>query len=400
MELKEQFEALTSKLEGKSKQEVKEAVDAFEIKMNESLKNEIKEVKDAAALDLKAVQEHVDNLDIKMQENKTKSVVETPEMEIEGKKEEFKSIAFKQGGKTVELKASTIRASVANNTNSTDVAGIGQLAHRQLTAYDVFPKIPVTSRDDNGIVKYSDWDQDTTVRAAASVAEGVAFPESTAKFAQYTLPLIKLGDSLPVSEEFQEDSAQFAAELDLFLTTNINIIVDNKIINGLGGTDIKGLKASTPVYTPVASGIADASIYDLVPKVSETITKTGGAKYIPNIVFMNKTDINKYKLKKDANNNYIMPPFVSKDGQVIDGVLVLENNSVVANTMFLGDSRFGRIYEKAGMTIATDTVGNQFLEDMISLKVRKRMLFLIRTVDQTGWKQVTDIDAALVTLAS
>ena len=68
MELKEQLEALTTKLEGKSKEEVKNAIEAFETKNKEVIANEVKAVKDELETQLKAVQEHADKLDVKLQE--------------------------------------------------------------------------------------------------------------------------------------------------------------------------------------------------------------------------------------------------------------------------------------------------------------------------------------------
>ena len=68
MELKEQLEALTLKLEGKSKDEVKNAIEAFETKNKEVIANEVKAVKDELETQLKAVQAHADKLDVKLQE--------------------------------------------------------------------------------------------------------------------------------------------------------------------------------------------------------------------------------------------------------------------------------------------------------------------------------------------
>ena len=95
-----------------------------------------------------------------------------------------------------------------------------------------------------------------------------------------------------------------------------------------------------------------------------------------------------------------MPPFTTNEGQVVDGIRVVVDNNVVANTMYIGDSRFGRIYEQSGIVLSSGTVDAQFAEDMETLKVRQRLLFLIRNVDRTGFLRVTDIDAALTTLAS
>jgi hypothetical protein len=45
-------------------------------------------------------------------------------------------------------------------------------------------------------------------------------------------------------------------------------------------------------------------------------------------------------------------------------------------------------------------VDAQFAEDLITLKARKRLLFLIRTVDKTGFRKVTDVNGALAVLAT
>lgn len=45
-------------------------------------------------------------------------------------------------------------------------------------------------------------------------------------------------------------------------------------------------------------------------------------------------------------------------------------------------------------------IGTQFTEDEMTIKARKRMLLLVRTVDKTGFRSVADVDAALVTLAT
>ena len=303
--------------------------------------------------------------------------------------------------KEVVIKADTVRANVANNANALDISGLGQLAHAKLTAYDIFNRIPVSDNNTNGVIRYYDWDSATTVRSAAAIAEGAVFPESTAKWVTKTLTLEKIGDTLPVSEEFFEDSAMFAAELGMFLETNVKIKRNGDLINANGTTpNIKGIVATVNAYSASASGISDASIYDLFVKVSEDITATGGSKYQPNFGLMNIVDINLMKLKKDANENYIIPPFVSRDGSVVAGMVVLEENAVTANTMIIGDSRYARIYEKAGITMSRGVVDAQFAEDMETLKVRTRLAFLIRDADLGGFLKVTSISAALVTLAS
>jgi HK97 family phage major capsid protein len=300
----------------------------------------------------------------------------------------------------VVVKALTQRSSITDNEQAFDLPDIGQLATRKVTMYDAFPKLRISSSNHNGVIRYYDWDEDTIVRAAAMVAEGAAFPESTAKFKKYSLPLQKVGDTLPVTEEFFEDEEMFAAELGMFLETNVNLEIDSQICNGDGtGNNLTGLFTSAPAYTPVASSIQDANIYDLIQVMAADITRTGGAKYMPDVAFLNITDILRMRLKKDMNNNYILPPFVSRDGQQVGSIVVLESNIVTANQIVVGDRRFARIYEIAGLVLSRGMINAQFTEDEMTMKVRKRLLFLIRQADKSGWRKVTDITTALTTLA-
>jgi HK97 family phage major capsid protein len=322
--------------------------------------------------------------------------------ELKAAKEGLKLMAKgKHTDDAIEVKALTLRSAITDNENAFDLPDIGQLAYRKLSMYDIFPKMSMGAGSHNGTIRYYDWDEATIVRAAAAVAEGDAFPESTAKFKKYSIELQKIGDTLAVTEEFFEDEVMFAAELGLFLQTNVAIEIDRQLALGDGtGNQITGLFPTITAYTPAAAGIQNPSIYDLIIKVKEAITTTGGAKYTPDVVIMNISDINKYKLTKDQNDNYVLPPFVSRDGGQIDGMIVIEANIVTANTLALGDRRYARIYEMAGMEIAKGYSGTQFVEDEMTLKVRKRMAFLIRNADLGGWKKVTDISAAINTLGN
>lgn len=333
--------------------------------------------------------------------SKGEESVKTLKSEIAENKDAIIKVAKGETKESVILKAISNRASIANNQQAVDLTDVGQLATRKLSLYDIFPKVQVSSSNHNGTIRYYDWDEDTIARAAASVAEGATFPESTAKFKKGSIVLEKIGDTLPVTEEFLKDEAMFASELSLFLDTNVQLVVDSQLCNGTGASNtLVGLYQSSPAFTPVASGIVDANIYDLIIKVSEDITTIGGSKYMPNAVIARKSVINQMKLKKDGENNYLLPPFVSADGRNIDGMLVIESNIAPANTLVVCDTRYAKIYETGGVELSTGLVGDQFIEDAMTLKARKRLAFLIREADKGGFRKVTNITTALATLAT
>jgi hypothetical protein len=364
-----------------------------------TLKQEFETLKSQGA-DVTALKGQIDELALTLKDVQEKGVSsenkESLVNVIKENKEQLKEMSKGKSGE-ITVKANLVRASIATNPLDLMLSGVGQLARRARSLYDFFPKIQVGTGNHNGTIAYIDWDEATTVKAAANVAEGVAFAESTATFKGYTLPLRKIGDTLPVSEEFFEDEVMAAAELERFLATNVEDRIDTQIVTGDNtGQNLAGLVSSVPAYTPVASGIADANIYDLCVKVMESITSTGGAKYRPDFVAMNIADINKLRLKKSTDNTYV---FDRTDDRIVS-LNIIEDNNVVANTLYIGDSRFATIYEMGGVVLSEGMINAQFTSDLRTIKARKRLAFLIREADKSGFRRVTSISAALTTLAT
>jgi HK97 family phage major capsid protein len=346
-----------------------------------------------------AFKENIDELALQVKELTEKGKSNENELvkEIKENQEAIKSIAKGDKNQEVVIKALTNRASIANNTEAIRLTDIGQLGFKRRALYDFFPKVQVGNGNHNGTIAYIDWDESTTVRAAAIVAEGDTFPEDTAKFAEYTKKLQKIGATLPVTEEFMEDEVLASSELSKFVAIDVNTVVDTKVAVGAGGAnDIEGLYTASPTYTAVASGITDANIKDLVRKMRTAIVKTRGSKYAPNFVAANSDTIDRYFLKKDLNNNYM---FDSETG-TIAGLAIVEDNNLSDNTLVVGDGRYGTIYEKGGVVLSEGLSGTQFVGDMKTIKARVRLLFLIRNVDKTGFLKCTNITNALTTLAS
>lgn len=391
--LEKELNDLSVKLEGKTATEIKTAIESFEIKMTEKTKSEI----GALETKIKTVQDHADILDVKLQsknmENKNISLAQ----ELKEKKENIKSLMAGNGTQDLEVKALTTLASVSNNALGFFIPEITQLGTKERSLYNVLPKVSVSDSNNGGVVRYRDWDEATTVRAAAMVAEGAAFPESTAKFQWYTENLRKVGDTLPVTEEFFEDEAQAAAELEMFLNINVNLVIDSQIINGDGtGQNLKGLLNVCPAYVPVASGIAAPNLKDLAIKVKHDITRDRGSKYSPDMALVNSLTLESLILKKDTQNNYIF----DENTGTIGGLFIVVDENTPNNQMIVGDRRYARIYEKTGIVLTKGMPNNQFNEDELTIKARKRMLLLVKNGDRTGFRKVTSISAALTTLAT
>lgn len=366
---------------------VKDAVE----KVSTELKGEIKDLTEKART-LGTVVSQMKNVSTNVN---PESNIEKLEKEIASKKATIKEIGKGVSAEELVVKANVTRTSIATTNESTMLDGIGQMSRKARSLYDVCTKLPVTGTDNQGIVHYIDWDEGTSVKAAAMIAEGGTFPESTAAFKGYTLSLRKVGDTLPVTDEFFEDEATAAAELDMFLTQNVEAKIDDQLINGDNtGQNLKGLVTSVTAYTAAASGITGANVYDLIVKVRSSISVPGGNKYAQFNAVMNQNTVDSLVLKKDTTNNYLFGP-----DHPIYSMIIVDNN-VADNVLVVGDFRYARIYEKGGVVLSKGLQNAQFGTDLMTLKARKRLLFLIRNVDLTGFKKVTSISNALVTLAT
>ena len=388
-------------------QELENAIEGINAKAEQINANEVelksaKEQLEAAKVEVKSTKDELVKLGTEVAKMKEANVQAKAAKEVSTAEElkdnmvEIKALAKGTSAKDVHIKASTLRSSITNNTESFRLMDIAKLAHTKLSMYDVFAKIPVNGTNNNGVITYTDWDEATTVRAAAMIAEGGTFPESTATFIEKSIPLRKVGDTLPVSEEFYEDEARFAAELGMFLQTNIDLKVDDQICNGDGSNQsLKGLISSSTAFSSTGlSTVPNATFYDLLA-ITPEMNIGFGSKYSFDVVFMNKKEINKLRLNKDSNNNYIIPPFVSANGSQVDGMVVLESNVMPDNQAVLGDRRYGKIYEKAGLTMAKAPVGTQFVEDLETIKVRKRLAFLVRESEARAFIHIGDVAAAI-----
>ena len=368
-------------------------LDAYNVAKKEHEQKELKATIEAA---VKEATKELENEVLRLKElggNKPK--VKALEEVIGESKELLKAMASRATREELTIKAATLRTSIADNASAVELDTIGQLARRTRSFYEFLQKLPVGDGNHNGTIRYVDWDS-TTVKAAAAVPEGEAFPESEAKFFTKTEQLKKVGDTLPVSDEFFEDQVLAAAELRMFLDLNVQDKIATDIINGNGvDENLKGILSQIPAYTlPSAPSVENANIYDLAVKVAEQITTNAGSKYAPDFAVMNIADINKLKLQKDAEGRYL---FQLNDGRIL-AMNIIEDNNVAANVMFMGDSRYVRCYEKSGVVLSEGTVNAQFTSDMRTLKAKKRLLLLVREADKSGFRKVNSISAALTAL--
>ncbi len=302
----------------------------------------------------------------------------------------------------LSVKTNVTTGSLGSDSQGVHIPGFGQEATRGLAFEQYFPRFTLPNNH-HGTVYYVD--QTTTTRNAANTDEADSAPESALAWTQYSLGMGKILDSIPLTHEAMLDIDQLTAEVELFITNNIRIETDSNMWNGDGSLpNWKGIYTYATDFTQgIANGldsIADASVYDLLLTVLTYISNGKENKYAPNVIFMNPSDILKAKMKKDSNYNYIIPPFVSRDGNQVAGAVIIPSAAITANTLAVGDARHVRYYDVEGIDLEFGLDGSDFSSDLITLKGRKRGNLLLRNVDATAFYKVTDVDQRVTDLTA
>lgn len=294
-------------------------------------------------------------------------------------------------------KTQVARASVSGSTMAMRLLEVGQLPYLGMKMSQLFRHAPVAPSS-NGVIRF--YDQNAITRAAAAVAEGGTKPESAITWIERLLKIEKIADSIPVTKEAWADVYFIQSEIDRLLNLNLALIEDQYLWSGTGVTpQITGVYTTaaavdlTATYAgKVYSGtVKFANVYDLIATMRVIVMNNKQSKYAPNIVVMNPADILGYKLVKDNFGRYLVPGFVTADGTAIDGCQVIESSQVTPNTLLVGDSRYGTIYDLEGITLEMGYINDQFIKNAMTLLAEKREALLIRNVDADAFLKCTDI---------
>jgi len=292
---------------------------------------------------------------------------------------------------TISNKTLVQRSAVGSTTMAMRLAEIGQLPYLGTEMSDLFRHVPV-SPSSNGVIRY--YDQATVTRSAASVAEAATKPESVITWVERTLLIEKIADSIPVTKEAWNDVGFIQGELRRLLEINLALKKDDLLWDGDGVTpNIKGVFTSAGAFTttPFDDSVEAANLFDLMSVVATDISNTRQSKYKADTVIVNPINMLGLRLAKDGNDRYLF-----------QGVPlpwnVVESSQVTANTMLVGDFRYGTIYDLEDVVIEMGWINDQFVKNTFTILAEQRLGLLIRTVDETAFRKVTDIAAALAAI--
>jgi len=222
--------------------------------------------------------------------------------------------------------------------------------------------------------------------APLPTAELEEIPEKDFEFQEFKAPLKKVAVINRHSVELLQDAPQLVAAIKTMLQEDVNLVVDSQLLTGSGtGDNLPGVFGAASVLNQAAIGtkrVQDANLYDVIRVAITKIAVSGKGRFQATHVLLNPEDADELDLTKDANGQYILPPFRSADGTTIKGARVIENVGVAAGTFLVGDFRKLHVGRKGGIQIEfTNSHGDDFKHDILAVKVRRRLAAYVRSND-------------------
>ena len=362
MELKEQLEALTVKLEGKSKEEVKNAIEAFETKNKENIELAVKAVQDDMQVKLDAIQAHADKLDIKLQEKAKKDVAkgDSVKMAITENIDRIKSV---KKGTSIEVK-------VVGDMGTANLTGDEPRDYN----FDVvkFPNQKANVSDLVGNVMISGGTYTFTREVTGEGSISTQTEGSSKSQIDYDFL------NVDVSTDFLAGFARYSKKMKNnlpYLESFIPMVLRRDY-----------MKAENASFNTVLATEATASVQIITGKnkiemlVNEIATLDGLDRDV-NAIVMTPADYWDILLtEKSTGAGYGLPGVVTLDGGVlrINGIPLLKATWVTANKYFVADwSRINKVTTEGLSLDFSEEEGTNFVKNQVTARIEAQVALAV-----------------------
>ncbi len=236
---------------------------------------------------------------------------------------------------------------------------------RPLQLLDIIPTFPT----DQPSIKY--MEETTRTHAAAELAEGGTYAESTFVFTEKDSPVRKIGDSLPVTDEQLEDVSMMQGYINTRLPFGVRQRLDGQVLVGNGtAPNLRGLKNVVGIQTQAK---ATDPVPDAFYKAMTKVRLTG--RSVPTHSVLHPTDWQGVRLLRTTDGVYIYGSPSEAGPERLWGLPVVQQDADAAGTGYVGSFRPDTVslHEKRGVEIQVGYVGTQFVEGKRTVRADTRV---------------------------
>jgi len=366
LELKAELSAIKTGLETKTATEVKSAIDALEVKMTEANKTqfatELKAATEAMeakfAADLKAVQDHADKLDVKLQEKS--AATSNEDTLVKSIKENFDNISNVRKGNAVQVKA------VGNMTLPVNLTGDAPRDYNLNVVMTPGQLLNVSDLVGSVNIAGGTYTYPRETGGEGSISAQTEGSSKTQK--DYDITMVDLATNFIAG--FTRYSKKMANNLP-FLTSFIPdalrrdyAIAENSIFNAV-------LAAAATASTQIITG------KNKIEMLLNEIATQEGLNYQVNGIVVRPADYwDILKTEKSTGAGYGLPGIVTlENGQLrINGIPLYRANWLAANKYYVGDwTRVNKIVTEGLSLEFSETEGTNFVNNNITARIESQV---------------------------
>ena len=390
-DLKKTFNEALKATEGKASQEDLDALKKELTKKADDMQNAFDELQTKA-----------NRLNTQQEQTQSKSLMSQAEEGVIKLKEQLKAkgISFKElwnRGQSAGQEVTIDLKSVSNMTRGYALTGANS---NLLMAFDMEPgvaKSPTAPYFVTDLISTGATDKPTiywTERlllegGAGQVAEAAHFPQLSGKYGKFSQTAKKTAAYSKITEEAVEDTDFMLSEIQDEIVNGPNSIrntLENQLLTGDGtGENHKGIfNYARPFAVPTGfQTLTNPNDFDALKAAVLQIVK---ANYQGTAVLVNPSNLVNMELIKDANGNYIIPPFVGQNGMVIAGLPIIANNRVAENSYLAGNFKLAKLFINRQLNLKFfDQNEDDALNDLRTITGSIRGMFRLKGPDTYGF---------------
>jgi len=315
--------------------------------------------------------------------------------------------AIKNHPLEILVKASQAPADIGDRSDLAQrIPGVEQLVRRRPFVKDWFRVVPT----DTEYIRKTE--QDVVVRDAKNVAACAASTHNTKlTWKQTTLQQKKVRDFVHVCIDMMEDYDFVEGEINDLISYGVQIKVDNGLLLDDGtGANINGIASYASTFSAALAG-ADYSAATgtpiQAPNVGDLICVAGAQieflgqenKFMPNVAFLNPKQIKLLKLTKDVNEQYLLPNWLTANGDEVGMIRLVGNPLVPENEAYVMDSTMGVIYQRKATEVSMSFENNDNFEtETVTIKGIERLNLWVSTNNSNAFMHIPDIAAAITAI--
>lgn len=214
---------------------------------------------------------------------------------------------------------------------------------------------------------------------AGMTAEAAAKTQADFDLVVASASVKKVTAYIKVTKEMLDDVELMRAEIDQELTELINLKIDDQILSGSGsGANLTGITTNATAWAAGAFALAvPAPTNADVLRVA--INQVRVAQFEPNYIVMHPTDVTKMELVKDANGQYVLPPFTAIDGTTVSGIPVVANTGMTIDKFLVGDFTKSGVRFKEGLTINVGYENDDFTKNLVTILAEARLVHRVKS---------------------